>query len=76
MLTAGQLSAFLKSDQAKMPIMAQQATDAMKGIEDALKKTQAQGAEQAQALIPFAVVSVVFTPLTFCTSVFYLLSAI
>jgi len=79
MLTPRQLSAFLKSDQAKAAPSertAQEATDAMKRTEDTIKKTQAELVQQGQTLSGFTVVTTAFLPLRFCTSVFYLLSAI
>jgi len=79
MLTPRQLSAFLKSDQAKAAPSertAQEATDAMKRTEATIKKTQAQLVQQGQTLSGFTVVTTAFLPLSFCTSVFCLLSAI
>jgi len=79
MLTPRQLSAFLKSDQAKAAPSegtAQEATDAMKRTEATIKKTQAQLVQQGQTISGFTVVTTAFLPLSFCTSVFCLLSAI
>jgi len=79
MLTPRQLSAFLKSDQAKAAPSertAQEATEAMKRTEDTIRETQAQLVQQGQTISSFTVVTTAFLPLSFCTSVFYLLSAI
>jgi len=77
MLTTGQLSAFLKSDQAKAAPSertAQEATEAMKRTEKIIEETQAQLVQQGQTLTGFTIVTTAFLPLGFCTSVFYLLS--
>ena len=79
MLTTGQLSAFLKSDQAKAAPSertAQEATEAMKRTEKIIEETQAQLVQQGQTLTGFTIVTTAFLPLGFCTSVFYLLSVI
>jgi len=83
MLTTRQLSAFLKSDQAKAAPSektAQETASAVKRTEDAIKKTQAviketqaELVQQGQTLSGFTLVTTAFLPLSFCTSVFYLL---
>jgi len=93
MLTIRQLSAFLKSDQAKAApseSTAKETTAAMERTEDAvrettkaiadtqtvIKQTQTELVQQGQTLSGFTFVTTAFLPLSFCTSVFYLLLVI
>jgi len=72
MLTIRQLSAFLKSDQARAApseTTAQEATDAMKRTEETIRKGQAQLVQQGQTLSGFTIVTTAFLPLGFCASV-------
>ena len=72
MLTAGQLSAFLKSDQAEAVPSEATAQEAR----DILKKIRAQIVQQGRTADGFTFITTAFLPLNFATSVFYLLSAI
>jgi len=90
MLTTRQLSAFLKSDQAKAAPSEKTAqetvkrtedaikgtTDAITSVEAAIKETQASLVQQVQTLSGFTLVTTAFLPLGFCTSVLYLLPMI
>ena len=79
MLTAEQLSAFLKSDQAKaVPFdrTAQETMAAIVGTEKTLEKIGDLLMQQGHAVDGFTFVNIVFLPLNFCASVFYLLSAL
>ena len=72
-----QLSAFLKSDQAKAAPSektAQKTADAVKRTVDAIEETKNAIVQQAQTLSGFTLVTTAFLPLGFCTSVFCLLS--
>ena len=78
MLTARKLSTFLKSDQAKAASSertAQEAINAMKRTTETLKKTHVEIVQQGRAVDGFTLITLTFLPLSFCTSVFYLLSA-
>lgn len=69
----------LKFDQVKEASSektAQEATSALKRIEQAIKESQVTLIEQVKALFSFAVITTAFLLLNFCTSVFYLLSMI
>ena len=75
MLTTGQLSAFLKSDQAKrVPSggTAQETTEAIRHTEQTLMMIGAELIQQGQAVDGFTFINIVFLPLNFFTSVFYL----
>ncbi|PUU82964.1 hypothetical protein B9Z19DRAFT_1105475 [Tuber borchii] len=61
------LSAFLKSGQAET---AQEATDAMKRIEDTLKQDQVETLWLGRAVYSFTYIALVFLPLSFLTSYF------
>jgi len=83
-LTTRQLSAFLKSDQAKAAPSeetARETTDAVKRTEKSIKATtkvleatKDEILQQGQKLSSFTLVTNAFLPLSFATSVFYLLS--
>jgi len=78
MLTTGQLSAFLKSDQTKAASSertAQETINEMKRTQDTLRKTHAEILQQGRAVDGFTLITLTFLPLSFCTSVFYLLYA-
>ncbi|PUU82961.1 hypothetical protein B9Z19DRAFT_1061393 [Tuber borchii] len=67
------LSTSLKSDQvrtAPSERTAQEARDAMKSIEEAVKKTQAETAQQGWAVDTFTLLNIAFLPLNFYASYF------
>ena len=51
-------------------------TAAIARTQDVIEATQAELVQQGQTLSSFTLVTTAFLPLSFCTSVFYLLSAI
>ena len=73
----------MKHTQDAIERTAQETTDAVKRTEDAIKNTQdvieaarAEIVQQGQTLSGFTLVTTAFLPLSFCTSVFYLLSVV
>ena len=74
MLTARQLSAFLKSDQTDA--VSERTADAIEDTKGILKKIGDQLTQQGHAVDGFTFMNIVFLPLNFCTSVFELLSVI
>ncbi|PUU82963.1 hypothetical protein B9Z19DRAFT_1040118 [Tuber borchii] len=64
--TTGQFSAFLS--QANTAGTTQEATDAVKRIEDTLKQGQVETILQGRALYTFTVIALMFLPLNFFTS--------
>ena len=80
--TAQETTDAVKHTQDAIERTAQETTDAVKRTEDAIKKTQdvieetqAEIVQQGQTLSGFTLVTTAFLPLSFCTSVFHLPSA-